>query len=151
MQPHCYFPYLTVGRFIPVLAIFLLNFSASTRMVSEHFLRNFPPTLLPDTFSKATFGNGIIAIVGTIWFHDPKNPFPFNNNQPTQFFNKLASLRLGLPIGVATLPPSCVLYSFCVLIRFWFQLSGTFFLFSIAFKRRGRHKLSVNIIWGKYS
>ncbi|CAH1764120.1 11580_t:CDS:2 [Entrophospora sp. SA101] len=31
-------------------------------MVSEHFSRGFPPPLLSDTFSNATFGNGLVAI-----------------------------------------------------------------------------------------
>jgi MFS family permease len=54
---------LLVGRLLGGIATSLLFSVFEAWMVGEHNKRGFSPELLSDTFSKATFGNGIVAIV----------------------------------------------------------------------------------------
>eukprot|EP00042_Codosiga_hollandica_P027991 m.143829 g.143829 ORF g.143829 m.143829 type:complete len:435 (+) comp52650_c0_seq1:41-1345(+) len=54
---------LMFGRFLSGVATSLLFSSFEAWMVSEHNSRNFDPELLNDTFSKATFGNGVGAVL----------------------------------------------------------------------------------------
>jgi MFS transporter, MFS domain-containing protein family, molybdate-anion transporter len=54
---------LMLGRILSGVATSLLFSVFEAWMVSEHNARGFSPSLLSGTFSMATFGNGIIAIV----------------------------------------------------------------------------------------
>jgi len=56
------FGILMLGRVLSGIATSLLFSSFESWMVTEHKSRNFPNELLSDTFSLATFGNGIVAI-----------------------------------------------------------------------------------------
>ncbi|CAJ0825050.1 3803_t:CDS:2 [Entrophospora sp. SA101] len=56
------FNILLIGRIISGISTSLLFSVFEAWMVSEHFSRGFPPPLLSDTFSNATFGNGLVAI-----------------------------------------------------------------------------------------
>lgn len=57
------FPVLLFGRLCSGVATSLLFSAFEAWMVSEHNRRGFPPALLGDTFSKATQGNGIVAVI----------------------------------------------------------------------------------------
>jgi MFS transporter, MFS domain-containing protein family, molybdate-anion transporter len=57
------FMFLLLGRLFGGIATSLLFSVFEAWMVSEHNKRHFSPDLLSDTFSKATFGNGIVAII----------------------------------------------------------------------------------------
>ncbi len=57
------FPVLMLGRLCSGVATSLLFSAFEAWMVSEHNSRGFPPALLGDTFSKATQGNGIVAVL----------------------------------------------------------------------------------------
>eukprot|EP01113_Clastostelium_recurvatum_P043768 TRINITY_DN7294_c0_g1_i1.p1 TRINITY_DN7294_c0_g1~~TRINITY_DN7294_c0_g1_i1.p1 ORF type:complete len:457 (+),score=57.99 TRINITY_DN7294_c0_g1_i1:37-1407(+) len=57
------FTILMTGRFLAGIATSLLYSSFEAWMVHEHNLRGFNPTQLSNTFTIATFGNGIAAIV----------------------------------------------------------------------------------------
>lgn len=57
---------LLIGRFFGGIATSLLHSSFEAWMVSEHFSRKFFPELLAQTFSKATFGNGIVAVIAGV-------------------------------------------------------------------------------------
>lgn len=57
------FQLLLLGRILSGIATSLLFSSFESWMLSEHSSREFPPELISQTFSMATFGNGVIAIV----------------------------------------------------------------------------------------
>lgn len=57
------FAVLFFGRVLSGIATSLLFTSFESWMVSEHRSRGFPEHLLTNTFSKATLGNGIVAIL----------------------------------------------------------------------------------------
>jgi MFS family permease len=57
------FSVLMLGRLCSGVATSLLFSAFESWMVSEHNRRGFAPALLGDTFSKATQGNGIVAVV----------------------------------------------------------------------------------------
>jgi len=60
------FSVLFFGRITGGLATSLLFTSFESWMVSEHFKRNYPEELLPETFSYLTLGNGITAVAAGI-------------------------------------------------------------------------------------
>lgn len=57
------FAVLMVGRLLAGVATSILFSAFESWLVSEHNRRNFDPTLLSDTFSKAQFGNAVVAIL----------------------------------------------------------------------------------------
>eukprot|EP00039_Didymoeca_costata_P026037 m.14768 g.14768 ORF g.14768 m.14768 type:complete len:433 (+) comp5200_c0_seq1:117-1415(+) len=58
---------LLIGRFLGGVSTSLLFSVFEAWMVSEHNSRGFHPSLLSDTFGKATLGNGIVAVLaGTV-------------------------------------------------------------------------------------
>jgi len=57
------FTVLLIGRLLAGIATSLLFSTFEAWMVFEHFKNGFTPKSLSDTFSLATFGNGIAAIV----------------------------------------------------------------------------------------
>lgn len=60
------FAVLMLGRILSGVATSLLFTTFEAWMVAEHRYRNFPEALLTNTFSKATLGNGIAAVVAGI-------------------------------------------------------------------------------------
>jgi len=54
---------LMLGRVLGGIATSLLFSAFETWMVSEHNVRGYDPSLLSDTFSKAMFGNSLVAIL----------------------------------------------------------------------------------------
>lgn len=57
------FAVLMVGRLLAGVATSILFSAFESWLVSEHNSRSFDPMLLSDTFSKAQFGNAVVAIV----------------------------------------------------------------------------------------
>lgn len=57
------FKVLLVGRILGGIATSILFSAFESWMVYEHFAHRFSPTWLRETFAKAQFGNGIVAIV----------------------------------------------------------------------------------------
>lgn len=57
------FATLMVGRLLAGIATSILFSAFESWLVSEHNRRSFDPALLSDTFSKAQFGNAVVAIV----------------------------------------------------------------------------------------
>lgn len=57
------FNILMVGRLLAGIATSILFSAFESWLVSEHNKRGFEPGLLSDTFSKAQFGNAVVAIV----------------------------------------------------------------------------------------
>jgi hypothetical protein len=57
---------LMLGRLLGGISTSLLFSVFEAWMVSEHYSRGFPSELLAETFSWATFGNGIVAILSGI-------------------------------------------------------------------------------------
>lgn len=54
--------FLMLGRFLSGIATSLLFSVFESWMVCEHTKQGFDPSLLGDTFSAATFGNGVVAV-----------------------------------------------------------------------------------------
>ncbi len=54
---------LMLGRFLSGVSTSLLFSVFESWMVCEHFKQGFDGTLLSDTFSYATFGNGLVAVI----------------------------------------------------------------------------------------
>jgi predicted MFS family arabinose efflux permease len=54
---------LMVGRFLSGIATSLLFSVFESWMVCEHFKNGFDSASLGDTFAKATFGNGLVAVI----------------------------------------------------------------------------------------
>lgn len=57
------FNVLMVGRILSGIATSLLFSSFESWMIAEHNSKKFPPELISNTFSLATFGNGVVAIL----------------------------------------------------------------------------------------
>lgn len=57
------FGILMIGRLLAGIATSILFSAFESWLVSEHNTRNFDPILLSETFSKAQFGNAVVAIV----------------------------------------------------------------------------------------
>lgn len=57
------FNILLMGRVLAGIATSILFSAFEAWMISEHNRRTHPPALLSDTFSKAQFGNAVVAIV----------------------------------------------------------------------------------------
>ncbi|CAN8062570.1 unnamed protein product [Agarophyton chilense] len=57
------FSVLMVGRLLAGIATSILFSAFESWLVSEHNSRSHPPSLLSETFSKAQFGNAVVAIV----------------------------------------------------------------------------------------
>lgn len=57
------FHILLVGRLLAGIATSILFSAFESWLVSEHNRRSFDPALLSDTFSKAQFGNAVVAIL----------------------------------------------------------------------------------------
>lgn len=57
------FAVLMVGRLLAGIATSILFSAFESWLVSEHNRRSFDPALLSDTFSKAQFGNAVVAIL----------------------------------------------------------------------------------------
>ncbi|CDF36253.1 unnamed protein product [Chondrus crispus] len=57
------FATLMVGRLLAGIATSILFSAFESWLVSEHNNRGFDPNLIADTFSKAQFGNAVVAIV----------------------------------------------------------------------------------------
>jgi len=86
---------LLLGRILSGIATSLLFSSFESWMISEHKARKFPQELLSDTFSIATFGNGIVAIFAGLIATAAADYTPFHYVGPF-----LVAL---IPLGLASL------------------------------------------------
>eukprot|EP01119_Soliformovum_irregulare_P011748 TRINITY_DN2976_c1_g1_i1.p1 TRINITY_DN2976_c1_g1~~TRINITY_DN2976_c1_g1_i1.p1 ORF type:complete len:430 (-),score=110.92 TRINITY_DN2976_c1_g1_i1:68-1357(-) len=91
---------LLAGRVLSGIATSLLFSSFESWMVSEHNSRNFPPALLSNTFSLATFGNGVVAILAGLLASFVADNTSFGYVAP--FMMSLGFLVLGTIIVSAT-------------------------------------------------